>query len=100
MKYCVRELPIMQWILQWPLPAQNVQQRQETSIRVLTGNGPRDSSQDVAAEFTATRIGQNRFYRTLFQSPFCSFTSLICYGRKYNSKSWQKRGTEKFDRSP
>lgn len=64
------------------------------------GNGTRDPSQDVAADFTATRIGKNRLYCTLLQAHFCSFSSLICQERKYISKSWQRKGTEKFDRSP
>jgi hypothetical protein len=99
-KFCVQELPIIYWIQQWPLPTQNAQQRQETSIHAFTGIWTRDPCQDVLTDFTATRIGPNRFYRTLLQAQFCLFTSLICYGRKYNSKSWQRKGTEKFDRSP
>ena len=64
---------------------------QGTSIHALSGNGTRDLSHDLATDIvidlTATMIGTNRSYRTLLEAHLRSFTSLICCGRKYNSKS-------------
>jgi len=90
--FYARELPIIQWTPQWLLPAQHAQQRQETSIHALTGNGTRDPSQDVPADFTATRISQNRFYRTLLQAHF--FCSLHWFATEGNTILRVDRGKE------